>query len=215
MTVKELDDKLKEIFKELQAYDISTVYEKDENSEDYKLVVFFNKIFFKEVTVLYTKFIFFVDSEKINVTKDSFLYLFDINCLYKNVEFTDLDDMKNKIDKIFKNERFGPDLKVLSKFIEAPATSINDWFATNNVKTLSVHNVQYSPKIKVIPCKSLFFSFKLDINGTNEVELTITKERSNLYNIDFHILNDTISLEKSNLNSLIETIGTTLKNKLT
>jgi len=214
MVIKELDDKLKEIFKELTAYDISTVYEKDDNSEDYKLVVFFNKVFFKEVTVLYTKFIFFVDSEKKNLSKQSFLYLFDINCLYKSVEFTDLDDMKNKIERIFNNERFGPDLKILSKFIESPATSINEWFNDNDVKILSVHNVQYSPKIKVIPCKSLFFSFKLDINGTNEVELTITKERSNLYNLDFKILDKNISLEKSNLRDLVETIGITLKNNL-
>lgn len=215
ITVEELDKKLKgDIFKNLEAYDISTVYENIDNSEELKLVVFFNKVFYKEVTVLYTKLIFFVDSDKKHLTRNSFLYLYDINCQYKDVEFIDLDDMKSKIDRIFTKQRFGENIKILSELIKAPATLINKWLNKNEIKNISIYGLNYNPKVKIIPCKYLFFSFNINVNGNTTVELTISKETSDIYTLDFKFMDKNIKVEKRSLNNLIEIIGTTLKNNI-
>ena len=45
--------------------------------------------------------------------------------------------------------------------------------------------------------------------------MTITKEKDNLFKFSFKIYDKFVNFEKDNLNTLIETIGDTLKNNIT
>ena len=145
ITVADLVNKIKTVFDTTKVLSVDTVYEHIENSEELKLIIFMNKILYEDVNVLYTKLIFITDANKTNVTKNYFTYLFDINCEYHRVEFTDVEDMSNKITEVFKSNNFGENLKILSKFIKSPATLLNEWFSENDVKGLSVIGFKYEP----------------------------------------------------------------------
>lgn len=214
ISIEEISNAFKDEFKDADVLFTDHVYEKIENSDNLKLVIFINKLFEKNISVLYTKFIFVVDSEKKYLVNNSFSYLYDINCVYNQENFEDIEDFKNRIRKIYDDKKFGDNLKILSKFIESPSFLINEWLEDNDVTNISIVNVEYNPKIHIIPCKSLFFSFNLNINNTENVELIIKKENDNVFVLDFKIYDKTISVEKQNLSTLVETIGDTLKNNI-
>lgn len=213
ITIKEIESSIKKVFNDAEVLKTDSVYETIDDSDNLKLIIFINKMFQKDVSVLYTKLIFVVNSGKIKLTNNSFLYLYDINCNYSNIDFTDTEDFEKKLKNIIKHEKFGNDLKTLSKFVENPAFSINEWFKKNFVNELSITNVKYDPKMFIMPCKSLFFSFTITVNNI-DVEFSIKKENSQTYIFTFQINDETINIEKPNLKTLISTIGTTLKNKL-
>lgn len=213
ITIEDISNSIKEIFKDAEILSTDTIYEKIDDSENLKLIVFFNKMVDKTL-VIYTKFIFIVNKEKTQLVNNSFSYLYDVNCVYHKKNFEDIEDFKKNAKNIFDNKEFGINTKVLSQFVENPAFLINDWFEKNDVTNLSVFSVTYSPKIHVMPCKSLFFSFNININNTNDVELIIRKENSNQFNFSFRIFDKTISINKNDLNTLVETVGDTLKNNL-
>lgn len=214
ITIEEVSNSLKELFYNADILSIDQVYEKIDNSDDLKLIIFFNKIFKDDISVMYTKFIFIVDKDKVYLKDNYFSYLYDINCIYYKVKFSDLNDMKNKIKDIYDNEKFGDNSKVLSKFIESPATLINNWFEKNDIQDISIFNIIYDPKIYIIPCKFLSFSFKININNSQEIELIVKKEDSNEFYYNFKIYDNTITVKKSNLSTLVETIGETIKNNI-
>ena len=214
ITVADLVNKIKTVFDTTKVLSVDTVYEHIENSEELKLVIFMNKILYEDVNVLYTKLIFITDANKTNVTKNYFTYLFDINCEYHRVEFTDVEDMSNKITEVFKSNNFGENLKILSKFIKSPATLLNEWFSENDVKGLSVIGFKYEPKIKIQPCKSLFFSFVIDLNNNQNVSLEITKESDKVFVLKFNVFDKFYTVEQPNLNTLVQVVGETLKNKI-
>jgi len=213
ISIKEIERSIKNVFSGAEVLKTNSVYESIDDSDNLKLIIFINKLFEKNISVLYTKLIFVVDSKKINLVNNSFLYLYDINCNYSNVDFTDTDDFEKKLKNIIKNEKFGTDLKILSKFIEYPAFSINEWFKKNLISALSITNVKYDPKMFIMPCKSLFFSFKITVNNI-DIDFTIKKENNETYIFTFNINDEIINIEKPNLKTLISTIGTTLKNNL-
>jgi hypothetical protein len=212
ITIEEVETTIKEIFGESDILNTTSIYEKIPNEpEKLKLVIFFNKIFGEQDAIIYTKLIFVTDIDKINILNNSFLYLFDINCQYNNVEFEDIDELSEKLKNIITNQKFGKDIKILSEFIEKPSFLVNDWLKTNKVTNFSISSIKYTPKTHVIPCKSLSFSFDININNI-EIPLNILKTDKIIYS--FTINNDTITVEKQNLNTLIETIGDTLKNNI-
>jgi hypothetical protein len=212
ITIEEVETTIKEIFGESDILNTTSIYEKIPNEpEKLKLVIFFNKIFGEQDAIIYTKLIFVTDIDKINILNNSFLYLFDINCQYNNVEFEDIDELAEKLKNIITNQKFGKDIKILSEFIEKPSFLVNDWLKTNKVTNFSISSIKYTPKTHVIPCKSLSFSFDININNI-EIPLNILKTDKIIYS--FTINNDTITVEKQNLNTLIETIGDTLKNNI-
>lgn len=212
ISIKEIETTIKEILYDSEVLNTDSVYEQIEDSDDLKLIIFFNKLFSENSSILYTKLIFKVNKEKTKLVNNSFMYLYDINCIYNNVNFNNLKDFKNKFSTILKEEDFGKDLKILSQFIEKPAFLLNEWFKKNNVD-LNISNVKYDPKIYIIPCKSLFFSFIININNT-DIEMTITKEKDDLFKYSFKIYDKFVNFEKNNLNTLIETIGDTLKTNI-
>lgn len=213
IAIKEIEDAIKDIFSEAEIMSIDSVYEKIEGSSDLKLVIFFNRLLGEDISLLYTKLIFIVDENKVNLSKNNFLYLYEINCEYVKINFNDLEDFKTKLKNIFDKKQFGDNIQILSKFIESPAFFINEWFKDNKVNEISVLNVKYDPKVHILPCKSLFFSFDMDVSN-NEIKLTITKQNNGYFNFSFKINDDIINIEKTNLNTIVETIGETLKNNI-
>jgi len=213
ISIKEVESAIKNVFDGAEVLNTDSVYESIDGSDNLKLVIFINKLFEQSISILYTKLIFVVNSSKTKLENNSFLYLYDINCNYSNVEFSDIEDFQKKLDNIIKKEKFGNDLKSLSKFIESPALLINEWFAKNHINEINVSNVKYDPKMYIMPCKSLMFSFELSANNV-DVKFSIKKENSETYIFTFQINEETINIEKPNLNTLVATIGTLLKNKL-
>lgn len=212
ITIKDIEKSIKNVFDNSDVLNTDSVYEHIDGSDDLKLVIFINKLF-GESTILYTKLIFKVNSGKTKLTSNTFLYLFDINCQYVNVEFNDTDDFEKKLKHIIEKEKFGNDLKILNNFIEKPAFLINKWFKENHTNEINVSNVKYEPKAYIMPCKSLFFPFVINVNNI-EVPFSIKKEKNESYVLSFQINNETINSELSNLKSMIQTIGTTIKNKI-
>jgi len=213
ITIEEIESTIKKVFGKSDILNTTSIYEKIPNeSERLKLVIFFNKVFGEQDAIIYTKLIFVTDIDKINILNNSFLYLYDINCQYNNVEFEDIDELSEKLENIITKQKFGKDIKILSEFIEKPSFLVNDWLKTNKITNFSVSSIKYSPKKHVIPCKSLSFSFNININNA-EIKLTITKTNKDII-YSFTINNETITIEKQNLNTLIETIGDTLKNNI-
>ena len=212
ISIEEVEETIMNVLGDSDILNTESVYEHIKGSDDkQKLVIFFNKIFGEENSIIYTKLIFVTDIEKINLETNSFLYLYDINCEYNNVEFDDLEDLETKLSNIIKKHKFGDNIKILSEFVEKPSFLVNDWLKENKVDNFSVTSIKYSPKIHTIPCKSLFFSFIIDVNNI-EVEMNITKTDKIIYS--FVINNETITIEKQNLKTLIETVGDTLKNNI-
>ena len=154
---------------------------------------------------------FHVDDTKLK--NNYFSYLYDINCEYIRIDFSDLNDFGNKISNIFKENKFGKDIKILSDFIKSPSTLINKWFQENKITNISVVNLDFT-KIEIIPCEDISFDFKIELNNNQKVDLTIKKESDNKYLFNFKFLDNIYEEEQKNLNRLIETIGNNLKNKI-
>lgn len=210
--VKDIVNKIKEIFNDTKVLSVDTVYEKT-NTQDLRLVISMNKILYDDVNIIYTKIIFNTDYEKIKLTKNHFAYLFDINCEYVRIDFVDIDDFSNKISNIFKNNKFGENIKILSEFIKSPSTLINTWFEENKISDISIINVKVE-KIEISPCKFLNFEFSIDLNNNQNVKMVISKESDSEYLFSFEFLNDKYEEKTSSLKSLVETIGSTIKNKI-
>jgi hypothetical protein len=211
--IEDLVEKINIAFDKTKVLSVKTVYEKIDGTEDLRLVVSMDKILYDDINIIYTKLIFTADGNKFHLTKNYFTYLFDINCQYVRIEFADLTDFSNKLIKIFKENKFGENIKILSDFIKSPATLINKWFEKNGVTNMSIINVA-DKSIKIVPCKSLSFSFDIDISNNQKVELTITKEGEHDYLFKFNILNNIYEDRENDLNRLIETIGDNLKNNV-
>ena len=213
ITIKEIESSIKKVFNGAEILNTESVYESINDSGNLKLIIFLNKLLDKTISVLYTKLIFIVNDGKSKLINNSFLYLYDINCNYVNVDFTDTMDFEKKLGRIIKHEKFGNDLKVLSKFIESPAFLINEWFKKNKINEISVTNVKYDPKMYIMPCKSLQFTFLISVNNI-DIPFTLKKESNEIYNFSFQINDNIINIDKPNLKTLVDTIGTVLKNNL-
>lgn len=211
--VGDLVNKIKQVFDSTKVLSVESVYEKIDGSNDLRLIISMNKILYDNINIIYTKLIFTCDNSKSKLTKSNFTYLFDINCEYIRIEFATLEDFSNKITNIFKENKFGENIKILSKFIKSPATLINEWLQENKIVDISVINVK-EEKISIMPCKSMFFNFIIGLNNNNNVDLTVSKEGEKEYVFKFKIFDNIYEVKQTNLKNLVETIGDNLKNKI-
>lgn len=216
IAIKEIEDVLKEIFKNSSIQFINSVYEKSSNG--YKLVIDLKNIFLDKKNIIYTKLLFEVDDNKIylqpNDNKEyNFKYLYDINCNYKMHIFETKNEFKTKFISIINGFEFGENIKILSEFIKSPSSLINNWFFDNGVKNISVYDVKLDERYKIIPCKSLFFNFIINLNNQLDINFSLKKESNNNYIFNFKIYDDTFQEETTNLFNMVEIIGETLKNK--
>jgi hypothetical protein len=213
ISIKEIESSIKKVFGNTKVYDTDSVYEAIDGTDNLKLVISLNKMFIEDISIIHNKLIFIVDPGKTKIIKDSFLYLYELNCQYSTVEFTDLQDFETKLKDKFKGKKFGNNLNNLSKFIKSPSVYINEWFEKNDVRELSIFEVAYEPKVSMIGCKFLTFDFDINVNNGTIIPLNILHENG-VFTFNFKINEKNISVEKSNLSSIEEVIGSTLKNNL-
>lgn len=210
ISIKEIKDSINEIFDDAQVLNVSTLYEKVNNSDNLKLIIYIHKLFKNDINLIYTKLVFLVNKEKTKLINNSFTYLYDLNCIWsQGINFDNIDDFEEKLNFIINKKRFGNDLKTLSDFMTSPTELIKEWFYKNRITNINLSYIKYEPKNLKMRCETLSFDFVLTINS-DDYDLNIKKiDNDYIYSFD---KNDNVIIEnKPNLNTLIPTIGTIIK----
>lgn len=227
--ISEIEQIFKEVFDEEEGLvsSVETIYEKPEEGDFLKLVITIHGLATEDTSIIHTKFIFKTDVDKKNLVENSFIYLFDINCIYHKIEFENLLDLKNKIEMVIESNDFGEDLQILSDFIEAPAMFLNYYMRRANITDYSIFDVEYQPKFKTQPCDRTTFDFKFNINNNYNVELSIRKTEKNeeedfdTYKFQFKFMDEIETVDTDSLknvhffigNNIAKILDRKLKNK--
>lgn len=213
--ISEIEQTFKEIFDEEKGVvnSVDTVYESPEEGDFLRLVISIHGLSTEDTTIIHTKFIFKTDLDKRNIIEDSFIYLFDINCVYHKIEFDNIMDIKRKVDDIIESKSFGEDLQILSDFTEAPAMFLNYYMRRHKITDYSVFDVEYEPKFKTTPCNKTTFDFKININNNYNIDLSINKidrkdeEDIDKYKFQFKFMDDIQTFESDTLKNVHFFIG--------
>jgi hypothetical protein len=219
----------KEIFSEEdgKVSTIETVYETPKDESFIKLILSLQGLSTENASIIHTKFIFKVDKDRKSLVENSFIYLYDINCVYHKIDFDNIIDMKEKIEDIVSSGDFGEDIQILSDFIESPALFLNYYMKRAKITDYSIFDVEYSPKFKTTPCDETTFDFKININNNYFMNLSIwkieadDKEDVDTYKFQFKFMDEIKTVETDTLNNIHYFIGsniaklldTKLKNK--
>ena len=215
MKISEVETIFKEVFEEEdgRVSSVETVFELSEKEDFYKMVISIQNLITEDVIIIHTKFIFKVDLDKINVIDNSFIYLYEINCVYEKRSFDNAVDLKQRIEDIIESRDFGEDLVILSDFIEAPAMFLNYYLRRDNITDYSVYDVEYEPKFKTTPCDRTTFDFKINVNNNYEIDLSISKKNPtkddefDTYYFHFRFLDEHKKVENDTLKNLHFFIG--------
>jgi hypothetical protein len=213
--ISEIEQSFKDIFEEEEGVvnTVESVYEMSPEEDFYKLVISIHGLAVQDVSIIHTKFIFKTDLDKRNIIEDSFIYLYDLNCVYHKIEFDSIIDMKKKIEDIMESNNFGEDLQILSDFIEAPAMFLNYYMRRANITDYSIFDVEYEPKFKTTPCDKTTFDFKININDNYKLEVSIQKidrtdkEDLDTYKFQFKFMDDIETHESDTLKNVHFFIG--------
>jgi hypothetical protein len=223
--IAEVEEAFKEIFKEEDGVvsAIETVYEKSSDGDYLKLVICLQGLSTEDISIIHTKFIFKTDLEKRNLIENSFIYLYDINCVYHKIEFDSIIDMKKSIDDIIESNNFGEDIQILSDFIEAPAMFLNYYMKRAKITEYSVFDVEYEPKFKIVSCEKTTFDFKININNSYDIEFSIHKidkdltedpEDIDTYKLQFRFMDEIESVESDTIKNIHFLIGSNMSKLL-
>jgi len=223
--IAEIEEAFKEIFKEEDGVvsAIETVYEKSSDGDYLKLVICLQGLSTEDISIIHTKFIFKTDLEKRNLIENSFIYLYDINCVYHRIEFDSIIDMKKSIDDIIESNNFGEDIQILSDFIEAPAMFLNYYMKRAKITEYSVFDVEYEPKFKIVSCDKTTFDFKININNSYDIEFSIHKidkdltedpEDIDTYKLQFRFMDEIESVESDTIKNIHFLIGSNMSKLL-
>lgn len=213
--VSEIQEVFKTIFKDDEgvANSVETVHELSPDEDYYKMVVSIHGLETEDVSIIHTKFIFKIDLDKRRLLENTFIYLYDINCVYHKIEFSNIVDCREKIEDIIESNDFGQDIQILSDFIEAPAMFLNYYMRRAKITDYSVFEVEYQPKFKTQPCDRTTFDFKLNINNNYDMELSISKverveeEEVDIYKFQFRFMDDVETFETDTLKNVHFFIG--------
>lgn len=205
----DIENIIENIFNDSNVQSVNTVYEKDNNN--LKLVISINGLFNDKCNILHTKFIFRVDKEKTKLISNSFKYLYDINCNYKEIKFDSIITLEEKINNIIDNKNFGDDISNISNIFIALSTNINKKLEKENIYDISVYNVNYSPLTDIIPCKSFSFDFKINLNNVDNIKMNIRKISKNEFKYSFNNKDWNYDITKTDINSTIDIIVSVLK----
>jgi hypothetical protein len=215
--ISEIESAFKEIFEEEEGKvsSVETVYELSENEDFYKLVISVHNLSTADTLIIHTKFIFKTDLKKINIIDNSFIYLYDINCVYQKVEFKNIIDLKAKVEDIIESNDFGQDIQILSDFIEAPAMFLNYYMKRAKITDYSIFEVIYNPKFKTMPCEKTTFDFEVNINNNYRIFLSVSKkerkkEDFDTYKFQFRFLDDYTTVESDTLQNIHFMIGSNI-----
>jgi hypothetical protein len=211
MRISELEQIIKETFSEEKGVvrSVETIYESIE--QGYRLIIAIHGLLWEDTSVIHTKFIFKTNKEKTELIENSFNYLFDINCVYHKVEFT--NDLKQKIQDILNTNNFGQDIDILSDFINSSAMFLNHYMRKSNITDYSVFDVEYDPRFKNTPCDETTFNFKININDNYFIDLSIRKEELEdqvVYKFKFQFMDETDIIETDTLKNVHFTIGSNI-----
>ncbi len=219
MKISDIENTFKEVFEEEEGlvHSVDTVYEMSESEDSYKLVISIHGLSFKDTMIIHTKFIFKTDLEKRNLIDNSLIYLYDINCIYHRIDFSNVIDLKDKIEKILEVNNFGEDIKILSDFISAPAMFLNHYMRRAKITEYSIFDVKYEPKFKTTPCDKITFDFEIDINNNYKIEVSIHKvdmpsdsEIKDSYKFQFKFMDEIKTVDNDTLNNIHYTIGSNI-----
>ena len=213
--ISEIEQTFKDIFEEENGVvtSVESVYELSPEEDFYKLVISIHGLSIEDVSIIHTKFIFKADLDKRNIVEDSFIYLYDINCVYHKVEFKNVIDLKNKVEGIVESNDFGQDIQILSDFIEAPAMFLNYYMKRAKITDYSIFEVLYNPKFKTVPCEKITFDFEININNNYRIFLSISKKEGktvddfDTYKFQFRFLDEYTTLESDTLQNIHFMIG--------
>ena len=195
---------------------VETIYEMSNKEDFLKLVISVHGLATEDTSIIHTKFIFKTDLEKRNIIDNSFIYLYDINCIYHKLEFSTIIDLKKKIEDIVESKNFGEDLQILSDFIEAPAMFLNYYMKRAKITDYSIFDVEYEPKFKTTPCDKTTFDFKININDNYHMELSISKidaddkDEKDTYRYQFRFMDEIETVEADTLKNLHYFIGSNI-----
>lgn len=188
----ELQEMIKSYFLDAKVRNFKDTIEKDVNG--YNWVLSFYDLRTPKCLIAHTRFIFKLDENKENIRKNDFLYLKDLNCVYKIIKFEDISNLELIINKILVENMFGNNIVELSKFLTEPETLVNNILYDKKIKDKSLFTCEYLPNSVVIPCQKLEFNFKLNIDGKEEIDMLIKKENKN----DFEFIFDNKYIYKQN-----------------
>jgi hypothetical protein len=215
ISIAEVERTFKEIFEEEEGRvsSVETVWELSPDEDYYKLVISIHNLSIEETLIIHTKFIFKSDLKRSKIIEDSFIYLYDINCVYHKIEFNSVIDLKDKVQDIVVSNDFGQDIQILSDFIEAPAMFLNYYMKRAKITDYSIFEVKYEPKFKTMPCDKTTFDFEININNNYRVFLSISKidrddfEDVDSYKFQFRFLDEFITVESDTLQNIHYMIG--------
>ena len=216
--ISEIEEVFKEVFDEEKGVvnTVETVYEMAGEEDFLKLDISVHGLMTEDTSIIHTKFIFKTDLEKRNIIENSFIYLYDINCVYHKIEFSTIIDLKKKIEDIVESKNFGEDLQILSDFIEAPAMFLNYYMKRAKITEYSIFDVEYEPKFKTTPCDKTTFDFKININDNYKMELSISKidadekDEKDTYRYQFRFMDEIETVEADTLKNLHYFIGSNI-----
>ena len=216
--IAEIEQVFKDIFDEEggMVNSVDTVYEMSPEEDFLKLVISIHGLTLEDTSIIHTKFIFKTDLEKREIIESSFIYLYDINCVYHRIEFSTIIDLKKKIEDIVESKNFGEDLQILSDFIEAPAMFLNYYMKRAKITDYSIFDVEYEPKFKTTPCDKTTFDFKININDNYDMELSISKidaeekDEKDTYRYQFRFMDEIETVEADTLKNLHFFIGSNI-----
>jgi hypothetical protein len=129
------------------------------------------------------------------------------------MEFTNVVDMKKKIEDIIESKNFGEDLQILSDFIEAPSMFLNYYMRRSKITDYSIFDVEYEPKFKTTPCDKTTFDFNININNNYDMELSIHKidrveeEELDTYKFQFKFMDEIETFETDTIKNVHFFIG--------
>lgn len=222
--IEDIENAFKEVFSEDDGVvsSVDTLYEKSNDGSFLKLIICVHGLAVEDVSIIHTKFIFRTDLDKRNIIEDSFIYLYDINCVYHKVEFDNLVDLKDKINDIIDSNDFGTDIQILSDFIEAPVMFLNYYMKKAGITEYSIFDVEYEPKFKTVSCDKTTFDFKININNNYHMEVSIHKidkdvnvdesdsEAIDKYKFQFKFMDEIETVETDTIKNIHYLIGSNI-----
>lgn len=208
----ELQKKIKDIFSEAKMKKFKDVLEKDVNGWNW--ILSFHNLETIEALVVHTKFIFKLTDDKTKIRKNEFLYLKDMDCLYKIVSFSDLEDLRNQINEILRQDLFGENMLAISQFMISPAMTMNQFFYDKKINNYSIYDFQYEPKVAITPCQELKLEFKFNVNNKDDVDMNIEKIKEQDFKITFYHNNDKHEIHTKSLKNLKDEVGTYIQKNL-
>ena len=212
MKIQDINNIFDEIFKDIKVKSVKNVYEKTENESEYKLIISIHNIVSNTI-IAHTKFVFLVDSDKINALNNNFTYLYDMNCVYRTVGYgkDNYNQLKDKISKIIETNDFGIHFKNLNAFIsDTPITNINRELSKNNITAVSLYSFLYNPKFKITACDETTYDFSISLSNGFELSFTLKKNTEKIFIFTYKYLDIIKTFEFDNISNLSRKISTTL-----